>query len=58
MKTTIETLLSSGEWEALIHNTADQAKHLLIRLAIHHGAVEPPSPAECPLCSAKIASAS
>lgn len=44
-------ILTPGGWEALIHNTPDQAKHLVVRLAVHHGHMEPPGPPECPRCN-------
>jgi hypothetical protein len=44
-----ETILSAGEWLALLHGTPDQYQRLVRRLAIAHGAlpVEP-----CPTCGA------
>lgn len=47
------SVLTPGEWEALIHHTGDQAKGLVMRLAVHHGHV-PPSPADCPICSKRV----
>lgn len=45
-----DNVLSKGEWEALLYQCPEQVKALVYRLAIHHGAVERPAPAECPLC--------
>jgi hypothetical protein len=46
-------VLTPGEWHALEFQVPDQVRHLVIKLAIHHGVMEPPTPAECPLCNAK-----
>jgi len=42
--------LSIGQWDALIHGTPDGLRTLVLQLAIHHGARERPTPAECPVC--------
>lgn len=48
-----DPILTAGQWEALLFQCPDQVKPLLMRLAIHHGAMEPPRPEHCPLCNAK-----
>ena len=47
----VKTVLTQGEWEALLFQAPDQVRALVYRLAIHHGAVERPRAGECPLCS-------
>ena len=47
----MESILTPGEWEALLYQVPNQIRHLAYRLAIHHGVVERPRPAECPLCA-------
>jgi hypothetical protein len=42
--------LSAGEWEALLCQTPDSVRALVYRLAVHHGAVEPPESGKCPVC--------
>ena len=46
----LETILSPGQWEALIHQTGDQAKNLVLKLAVYHGHIKPEA-AGCPICS-------
>ena len=48
-----DAILTPGQWEALIHHTSDQAKGLLMRLAVHHGHCKPES-AGCPICSKRV----
>jgi len=47
-----DKVLSEGEWAALLFQCPTQVKPLAYRLAVHHGAVERPSPENCPLCGA------
>lgn len=46
----IDDVLTQGEWEALLFQAPNQVRSLVYRLAVHHGAVERPNPAECQLC--------
>jgi hypothetical protein len=43
-------VLTPGEWEALLFQCPEQVRPLVLRLAVHHGAVERASPEGCPLC--------
>jgi hypothetical protein len=45
-------VLSRGEWESVLFQMPDQVRHLVTRLAIHHGHLIA-APAICPLCAAK-----
>jgi len=45
-----KAVLTAGEWKALLYQAPDQVRPLVYRLAVHHGAVERPAPASCPLC--------
>jgi hypothetical protein len=43
--------LSRGEWESLIYAASGSTRGLILRLAIHHHAIDAPaSPKDCPLC--------
>jgi hypothetical protein len=46
----VPPVLTSGEWSALIYIVPDQARHLVLKLAVHHGAIPPPVPEQCPVC--------
>ena len=50
IETTLTGPLSAGQWEALIFGTPDALRPLVLQLAIHHGAMERPTSAECPVC--------
>jgi hypothetical protein len=46
-----DAVLTAGEWEALLYQAPDQVRPLIYRLAVHHGTIEQPKPAVCPLRS-------
>jgi hypothetical protein len=48
-------VLTPGQWEAVLFATPQPIKHLVMLLAVHHGHLAPPSPAECPLCGKRDA---
>jgi hypothetical protein len=47
-----DAVLNPGEWEALLFGVPDQFRHLVVKLAVAAGHMQPPTPAECPLCNA------
>ena len=42
--------LSADQWQVLLFQTPESVKRLVMKLAVYHGAVERPAPAECPPC--------
>jgi hypothetical protein len=54
MTPSVAPVLTPGEWEALIFVTPDRVKHLVLQLAIHHHAIEPPTPEQCPICQRQV----
>lgn len=42
--------LTAGEWESLIYVVPDRVRHLVLKLAVHHGAVQKSEPKDCPVC--------
>jgi hypothetical protein len=48
-------ILTEGQWSALIFQCPEDVKPLLLRLAVHHGAIERPTPETCPLCGKRDA---
>jgi hypothetical protein len=46
----VPPVLTKGQWEALLFQTPESVKHLVMLLAVHHGAIGRPSPEQCPLC--------
>lgn len=46
----VPEVLTTGEWSALLFIVPDRARHLVLKLAIHHGAIERPVPESCPIC--------
>jgi hypothetical protein len=46
----VTPVLSPRQWEALLLQAPLQVRHLVMLLAIHHGAIPPPTPEQCPLC--------
>jgi hypothetical protein len=46
----VNPVLSQGQWEALLLQAPQQVKHLVMLLAVHHGAIPRPTPEQCPLC--------
>jgi len=46
-----ESVLTEGEWRALLYQCPDQVRPLVVRLAVFHGAMAQPSdPETCPCC--------
>jgi hypothetical protein len=46
----VNPVLTEGEWSALIFQCPQPVKHLVMLLAVFHGAIPPPTPEQCPLC--------
>jgi hypothetical protein len=49
-----DAVLTRGEWESLRLQVPDQVKGLVVRLGIHHGVFERPTPEECPVCGQHV----
>jgi len=45
-----ENPLTEDEWSALLFSASAANREFIYRLAIHHGAVEPPPTGRCPCC--------
>jgi hypothetical protein len=46
----VPPILTPGEWESLLYVSPDRVRHLVMKLAVYHGAIEPPTPVQFPLC--------